>query len=366
MGRDRGGGHAIGGVSRRLTSPPFRTLQSAPPSNRLLLPLCALCLYLLYAQLAAPPRTAVPAAARGGGSAALSVRVSRAAPARAASARKIAAGRPDASTRDGLAAADAAAAALAAQLAAGHVGGGAVAAAAVAAKPATADAAAQAAGRATPQQQVTRPGAGLAMPLNPALQPGALAQRDPSRLLPASEVAASIIAAAARSAAAGNEAAAVAADAAAAKAAAALPKTADAVAKPADPRPALAHDPAAQPLAEPASAAAAAEAELLRSTLRDPVDPVPPAGAGVAAVDYARRLAVRAAMAHAWAGYVAHAWGQDEVAPVSKHGYQTFCSLGATLIDSLDTLHIMGFKEEFARARATGSHTAWPSPPTAG
>ena len=33
-------------------------------------------------------------------------------------------------------------------------------------------------------------------------------------------------------------------------------------------------------------------------------------------------------MAHSWAGYVANAWGADELAPVTRHGYETFCSLG--------------------------------------
>lgn len=92
--------------------------------------------------------------------------------------------------------------------------------------------------------------------------------------------------------------------------------------------PAVATDRRPQPLAEPASAAAAAEAAFLSATLRDPVDPTPPAGSGAASPDEARRLAVRSAMAHSWAGYVAHAWGADELAPVTKHGYETFCSLG--------------------------------------
>ncbi len=81
-------------------------------------------------------------------------------------------------------------------------------------------------------------------------------------------------------------------------------------------------------MAEPASAGAAAEAAFLAETLRDQVDLSPPAGTGAASPDEARRLAVRAAMAHSWAGYVAHAWGADELAPVTKHGYETFCSLG--------------------------------------
>ena len=37
--------------------------------------------------------------------------------------------------------------------------------------------------------------------------------------------------------------------------------------------------------------------------------------------------------------------------PPSPHRYETFCNLGATLVDSLDTLWLMGLKKEFARAR---------------
>lgn len=37
--------------------------------------------------------------------------------------------------------------------------------------------------------------------------------------------------------------------------------------------------------------------------------------------------------------------------PQSKSGVDSFGGLGATLIDSLDTLYIMGLNEEFQRAR---------------
>ena len=40
--------------------------------------------------------------------------------------------------------------------------------------------------------------------------------------------------------------------------------------------------------------------------------------------------------------YVEHAWGHDELAPVSKTGKDGFGGLGATIIDSLDTLLMMG------------------------
>ena len=62
--------------------------------------------------------------------------------------------------------------------------------------------------------------------------------------------------------------------------------------------------------------------------------------------------AIKAATAHAWAGYVAHAWGEDELAPLSREGYETFCSLAVTAVDSLDTLWLMGMHREFDRARS--------------
>lgn len=64
-----------------------------------------------------------------------------------------------------------------------------------------------------------------------------------------------------------------------------------------------------------------------------------------------RRLnAVRKAMEHAWGGYVKYAWGADEVRPVSRN-HHNWLGLGGTIIDSLDTLWIMGLKDEFNRAR---------------
>lgn len=57
-----------------------------------------------------------------------------------------------------------------------------------------------------------------------------------------------------------------------------------------------------------------------------------------------RLEAVRDAFRHAWKGYKAHAWGHDELKPISKSFGEWF-GLGLTLIDSLDTMWIMGLKE---------------------
>ncbi|EFN60136.1 hypothetical protein CHLNCDRAFT_33654 [Chlorella variabilis] len=63
-----------------------------------------------------------------------------------------------------------------------------------------------------------------------------------------------------------------------------------------------------------------------------------------------RREAIKAAMLHSWRGYEKYAWGQDELCPVSQQGKNSFGGLGATMIDALDTLHMMGFHEEYGRA----------------
>ncbi|KAK3106768.1 hypothetical protein LTR53_018107, partial [Teratosphaeriaceae sp. CCFEE 6253] len=66
----------------------------------------------------------------------------------------------------------------------------------------------------------------------------------------------------------------------------------------------------------------------------------------------ARLAAVKKAFEHSWEGYKRHAWLQDEVAPVSGGCHNGFGGWGATLVDSLDTLWIMGMKKDFAAAVA--------------
>ncbi|XP_074035563.1 mannosyl-oligosaccharide alpha-1,2-mannosidase IA isoform X2 [Leptinotarsa decemlineata] len=68
-----------------------------------------------------------------------------------------------------------------------------------------------------------------------------------------------------------------------------------------------------------------------------------------------RREEIKKMMKHAWDNYVRYAWGKNELKPISKRGHvgSIFGSLplGATIIDGLDTLYIMGMKEEFKQAR---------------
>lgn len=64
-----------------------------------------------------------------------------------------------------------------------------------------------------------------------------------------------------------------------------------------------------------------------------------------------RKQHIKKAMEHAWNGYKTFAWGHDEVKPISKSPFDRWGGLGTTLVDSLDTLWIMGMKDEFYEAR---------------
>jgi mannosyl-oligosaccharide alpha-1,2-mannosidase len=60
-----------------------------------------------------------------------------------------------------------------------------------------------------------------------------------------------------------------------------------------------------------------------------------------------RQAVVRDAFVHAWNGYKKYAWGHDEVGPISGMPRTSFGGWGATLVDTMDTLWIMGLKDEF-------------------
>ncbi|KAK4154304.1 glycosyl hydrolase family 47-domain-containing protein [Chaetomidium leptoderma] len=60
------------------------------------------------------------------------------------------------------------------------------------------------------------------------------------------------------------------------------------------------------------------------------------------------RLAkVKVEAQRAWSGYKEFAWTHDELMPVSNKSKDPFCGWAATLVDSLDTLWLMGLKDEF-------------------
>ncbi|KGQ08240.1 Endoplasmic reticulum mannosyl-oligosaccharide 1,2-alpha-mannosidase [Beauveria bassiana D1-5] len=72
-----------------------------------------------------------------------------------------------------------------------------------------------------------------------------------------------------------------------------------------------------------------------------------------------RRQAVRKTFERSFGAYKKYAWMQDEVTPVTARGKDTFGGWAATLVDSLDTLWIMDFKEEFKQAAEAASHLDW-------
>lgn len=59
---------------------------------------------------------------------------------------------------------------------------------------------------------------------------------------------------------------------------------------------------------------------------------------------------------HAWNSYKKYAWGQNELRPLSKSGhgpgiFGAASNLGASIVDAIDTLFIMGYDEEVATAK---------------
>lgn len=72
-----------------------------------------------------------------------------------------------------------------------------------------------------------------------------------------------------------------------------------------------------------------------------------------------RRDKVKESFVHAWEGYKKHAWGKDEVSPVSGSFRNSFGGWGATLVDSMDTLWMMGMKDEFQRCVTAVAAIDW-------
>ncbi|PWN51069.1 seven-hairpin glycosidase [Violaceomyces palustris] len=64
-----------------------------------------------------------------------------------------------------------------------------------------------------------------------------------------------------------------------------------------------------------------------------------------------RQRLVKNAFLHAWEGYKKFAWGHDELRPVTKRPQDNFNGWGATIVDALDTLLVMGLPAEYDLAR---------------
>src|SRR5438874_5543860 len=76
------------------------------------------------------------------------------------------------------------------------------------------------------------------------------------------------------------------------------------------------------------------------------------AGASMAKTPDWRALGqdVRSEMRWAWRNYREHAWGKDQIKPISG-GFESFPlknhHLGLSLVEALDTLWVMGLDDEF-------------------
>lgn len=63
-----------------------------------------------------------------------------------------------------------------------------------------------------------------------------------------------------------------------------------------------------------------------------------------------RLAAVRESFVHSWGGYKKHAWMSDEATPLTGRAKNPFGGWAATLVDTLDSLWIMGLTAEFEEA----------------
>ncbi|KAL5120318.1 hypothetical protein ACEQ8H_001876 [Pleosporales sp. CAS-2024a] len=71
---------------------------------------------------------------------------------------------------------------------------------------------------------------------------------------------------------------------------------------------------------------------------------------GVAATQQRRRREVKKAFGKSWASYKKQAWMKDALKPISGEFVDQFSGWAATLVDSLDTLWMMGLKDDFYEA----------------
>ncbi|KAF4947654.1 hypothetical protein FSARC_13915 [Fusarium sarcochroum] len=72
-----------------------------------------------------------------------------------------------------------------------------------------------------------------------------------------------------------------------------------------------------------------------------------------------RQKAVRDEFLRSYRSYKQYAWMKDELMPISTQGKDNFGGWAATLVDSLDTLWIMGLKDEFYEAAQAAATLNW-------
>ncbi|XP_072939712.1 mannosyl-oligosaccharide alpha-1,2-mannosidase IA isoform X2 [Epargyreus clarus] len=80
-----------------------------------------------------------------------------------------------------------------------------------------------------------------------------------------------------------------------------------------------------------------------------------PTPSGKSSIIEPKRIKVKEMMRHAWNNYKLYAWGKNELKPISKRPHLSSVfgggDLGATIVDGLDTLYIMGMMDEFREGR---------------
>lgn len=76
----------------------------------------------------------------------------------------------------------------------------------------------------------------------------------------------------------------------------------------------------------------------------------PPESAAAKELRERRLGCIKEAMLHSWEGYRDNAWAKDELAPMTGGSKTTLSGWGATMVDALDTLWLMGLKAEFEHA----------------
>uniref|UniRef100_A0A1I7UZX4 alpha-1,2-Mannosidase n=1 Tax=Caenorhabditis tropicalis TaxID=1561998 RepID=A0A1I7UZX4_9PELO len=103
------------------------------------------------------------------------------------------------------------------------------------------------------------------------------------------------------------------------------------------------------------------EQEELRKKAEEAIPiPIPKPEIGAADDAEGRRIFVKQMIKFSWDGYRKYAWGENELRPNSRSGHSSsifgYGKTGATIIDAIDTLYIVGLKEEYKDAREWISH----------
>jgi len=104
------------------------------------------------------------------------------------------------------------------------------------------------------------------------------------------------------------------------------------------------------PAAVSSALTSAAAVELRAAEAQDAASWTGPPAAAQIKADEEKLNVIRAAAKHAWAGYARYGFGSDELKPVSNMGHD-WMKQGATIVDSLDTLWLMGLNDEWQQAR---------------